>query len=327
MYTHRYNKAFTMLELIFVIIILGIVASIGSTVIAKVYESYIIQRAVHNASIKTELAINQLANRLAYRIDVSMLARKPGNTGYNGAGANPDIYPIFNVPIGQQNTYTAMEWINYDNDGFASSLQPGWSGFVDLNASAYASIKSIGSDLAQEQTVLTNLGVANNPAIVFLGTDEYRNNAGASFIYDALTMYNPAGSIFPVTLAAGDVLTFTAGGDRTLGQMVYSEFYQLASSAYAVVPQRDATVGAVGPNGGSMITTNAEVWDLMFYYNYQPWVTGSTIANAPSSLLLKNVSVFRFKQEEHSIRIKLCTIEPIGDDDQISICKEKAVIR
>lgn len=326
MHIKFYRKAFTMLELIFVIVILGIVASIGSSIIVQVYESYIIQRAVHNASLKTELAINQLSNRLSYRIDVSMLARKPSNNGYSWAGPDPDIYPIFNVPIGQQNNYTGMEWINYDNDGFAATTTPGWSGFVDLDASDSASIKSIGSDLGQEQTILTNLGIVKNPAIIFRGTDEYKNNLGVPSNYDALNMYNPNGSIFPVTLAVGDVLTF-AGGDRTAGQMVYSEFYQLATSAYAVVPERNPAVGAIGPNGGSMITTTAEVWDLRFYYNYQPWILGSTIVNAPSSILLKNVSVFRFKQEIHSIRIKLCSIEPIGDDNQISICKEKAVIR
>jgi len=63
------KKAFSMLELVFVIAILGIVASISSSVIVQVYESYIMQRAVHNASIDTELAINQITNRLTYRID------------------------------------------------------------------------------------------------------------------------------------------------------------------------------------------------------------------------------------------------------------------
>ena len=57
-----------MLELIFVIVILGIVSSIGAEIIAKIYGQYIIQRAQHRASIKTELAATQIANRLRYAI-------------------------------------------------------------------------------------------------------------------------------------------------------------------------------------------------------------------------------------------------------------------
>jgi len=57
------RRGFSMLELIFVIVILGIVSSIGAEIIANVYESYIVQRAQHRASIKTELAAIQIANR------------------------------------------------------------------------------------------------------------------------------------------------------------------------------------------------------------------------------------------------------------------------
>ncbi|MCW8821398.1 MAG: prepilin-type N-terminal cleavage/methylation domain-containing protein, partial [Sulfurovum sp.] len=62
------RTAFSMLELIFVIIILGIVSSIGAEIIAQVYESYIVQRATHRSSIKTELAATQIANRLTYAV-------------------------------------------------------------------------------------------------------------------------------------------------------------------------------------------------------------------------------------------------------------------
>ncbi len=52
---YKKSHAFTMLELIMVIVILGIVSSIGSSLIAKTFESYIVQRALHKASMATEL--------------------------------------------------------------------------------------------------------------------------------------------------------------------------------------------------------------------------------------------------------------------------------
>lgn len=64
-----------MLELIFVIIILGIVSSIGSQIIVQVYESYIVQRAQYRATMKTELALTQIANRLRYAIPGTVISR------------------------------------------------------------------------------------------------------------------------------------------------------------------------------------------------------------------------------------------------------------
>jgi len=304
-FTQRYG--FTMVEAIFVIVILGIVASVGSSIIVKVYESYIMEKAIHNASAKTELAINQIANRLVYRIDQSMLARDPTTTVYT---YGTTVYPIREVPLGSVDTYRGLEWIGYDNDGFSASSSPAWSGFVDLNASSYGSLISTASNFASENTILNNLaggGGAGNPAIYFLGESEYKNGS----FYDAMCMYNNTGCIFPVTLS-GNTLTIT-GGDIATGQMIYTEMYQLVASAYAVIPVVTTAVNGV------------PLWDLRFYYNYQPWL-GQTLANASSSLLLKNVSVFRFKHEINSVRIKLCTLEQIGDT-HISICKEKAVIR
>jgi len=305
------RQAFTMLELIFVIVILGIVASIGSSMIAQVYESYISQRAVHAASIKTELAINQLANRLAYRIDMSMLARIPATTGY----ASPaNVYSIKDVPLANINQYRALEWIGYDNDSFSAANPPIWSGFVDLNASSFTSLITPGSQLTLLKTIHDNIagGVANNPALIFMGANDYKQGTP----YGTLCMYSNNGCISPLDWPTVDhILPFTPGvGARTNGDMYYSEMYQLVSSAYAVIPEVAPAVNGVN------------VWNLKFYYNYQPWL-GETYSDGDNATLLENVSVFRFKQEQNSIRIKLCVIEKIGSTSQISICKEKAVIR
>jgi len=310
--TYKEKKdGFTLLELVFVIVILGIVSSITSSIIAKVYETYITQRAMHNASLKSDLAINQLSNRLLYRVDNSVLARVPGNTGM-GAGNALALRNISSTTP-NKNNYTALEWIAYDNDGFTAQNQPSWSGFCDLNASTYTSVVTTGSNLDFEQTVLTNilgtsLSATDRPALIFMGNTYVPNTP-----YEASCMYNANGCIFPITVPlSGTNITLSNDGNRTAGQMMYSEFYQLVASAYAVVPENNA-------NG---------TFDLRLYSSYQPWL-GENYTQGKSSLLAKNVSVFRFSQETNSIRIKLCTIERIGEnnDSTISICKEKAVIR
>jgi len=320
-----------MIELIMVIVILGIVASIGSQVIVQIYESYIVQRAVHNASLKTELAVTQLANRLLYRIDASVVARVPGNIGFNVAN---DIVPLRNIQQAQANTHTALEWIGYDNDGFStqgSAAQgnlPAWSGFVDLAASGANQITSTGSAFNAEAAILSNLFPGmQNPAIIF-STNNYRTNVGFGVPYAANCLHatDGTGCIFPVNIIANNILTFTGGGDRVANTMIYAEFYKLAGSAYAVVPVQTPVNGNDIQVTGQTINGTA-VWDLRFFYDYQPWEGENYLTNAQNrSTLLTKVSVFRFTQETNSVRVKLCTIETIGTQD-ISICKEKAVIR
>ncbi len=321
---HKLHRAFTMIELIFVIVILGIVASIGSQIIVKVYEGYIIQSAVHDASIKTELAINQLANRLVYRIDMSMLARKsPAIDGVTHLTlSDNDAYAVQYLPLDQVNNYPILEWIGYDNDGLSAYGRPSWSGFTDLNSSTFSRLKTTGSLLTNEGQIMDYYtgSTTEGAAIIFLGDTDYRNDGGS---YEAKCMYRGNGCIFPITLnGTPETFDFHSGtandGNRTVGTMIYSEFYQLATSAFAVVPENEHTL-AVGK-------INVKVNDLRFYYGYQPW-ENENYTNGKNALLLKNVSVFRFKKEPNSIRIKICVVERIGDTDKISICKEKAVIR
>jgi prepilin-type N-terminal cleavage/methylation domain-containing protein len=308
-----FTKAFTLLEVIFVIVILGVVASIGSSIIVQTFDSYIIQRSVHDASIKTELAINQLANRLTYRMDLSLLARKPGQTG---TVEGTDFYPARSVPLDKRETFTALEWISYDSDSFEAYLVPRWSGYCDLNSSqtTFNQIDSVGSNNNHMPTIIkhyTGTIDGTGGALRFL-TASYGPEA-----YSTACLYGGSGNqgcMFPVNTKNAKLFTFTGDGNRTAGQMVYSEFYQYTTSAFAVVPEKSDTINGL------------DVYDLNFYYGYQPW-QNENYKNGKKSTLLKNVSVFRFRKEENSIRLKICVIERISDTDQISICKEKAVIR
>ena len=173
------TKAFTLLEVIMVIMILGIVSGMSSKVIVGVYESYLNQKALHNASLNV---------------------------------LEDDVYPIYLVPIpddnsSENNEYSGLEWIGYENDGFSASKSPAWSGFCDLNSSAssFTSISSTGSNLDLENTILKNLagGNAGNPAIFFMGNNEYKTNTD----YETLCMYQANGCIFPVTLSGTTLIS------------------------------------------------------------------------------------------------------------------------
>ena len=211
-HTVKKRPAFSMLELIFVIVILGIVASIGSEIIAKVYESYITQRSQHKASIKTQIVLNQIANRIRNAIPGTIIRRSGGLGG---------IVESLDAPMGfGANTYDVLQWVGSDMDSFkaitanaltAAARRPGWSGFCDLAASdAAGNIASPGSNFALTNAIQANLGGNGFFAIYFPN-----NNAAG----------NPVGYM---GIGAGNAITL-AGAAAPI-----SERYKLAWSSYAL---------------------------------------------------------------------------------------------
>lgn len=311
--TLSFRPAFTMLELVFVIVILGIVSSIGAELIARVYENYIVQRALQRSSAKTELVASQIANRLAYSIPRTVIARLNNST----------FTSIDNAPA---KTYNILEWIASDADSFtaitsAANRQPGWSGFCDVNDTANTTINSIsspGSNFGLANTIITNLSGTNakslaNAGILFPGT------------YDENTLGfkgSLSGDIFVsrVNTYAGTTITSL---DNTNANGV-KEHYKLAWSAYAIVPTQ--VTGAELTERG--FQTTDKIYDLILHYNFQPW-DGLYYDDAATkkTTLIRNVSVFNFLGTGSSIRFKLCVQENIGQTHPITTCKEKAVIR
>jgi Tfp pilus assembly major pilin PilA len=260
-----------MLELVFVIVILGIVASIGSEIIVKVYESYIVQRAQHRATLKTELAATQIAKRLESAIPGTIVRRNALSGGVI-EGINDDMSL-------DGDDYIALQWVSADTDSFNTyndaTQKVGWSGFCDINVSTKNSIVTPGSELSLANTIKGNLGSTSNFAIYF----PYDTNT---------TAYFGSGTTDTITL------------DNNTSHIV--EHYKLAWTSYALV----VTDG-----------------DLYLHYNFSPEL-GVDIGNT-KSLLMKNISTFKFMGAGRTIRFKICKQEPISEDVNITACKEKAV--
>ncbi len=286
----KMRAAYTLLELTFAIAILGIVASIGSEIIVKVYEQYIVQRAQYKASFKTELSALEIANRLRYAI--------PGTVYRIKDDASTE--PFASALTATGDVYRGLQWIAYDGESFdatASSTprQPGWSGFCDLNASSRDTIVTPGSNLAMAQTIISNLG---------------GNIIGSSIIFANETNTSIDNNISGIS---GNTITLSHSSvPRRL-----SEHYKLAWTSYALVALKNDGSGTICP------ATDA-LCDLYLFYNFSP-THAASLTGASKSLLLKNVSTFKFTGTENTIRFKICRDENIGLDVNITACKEKAV--
>ncbi len=198
MMMQRLRQGFSMLELVLVIVVLGIVSSIGAEIIANVYQGYIVQRAQHRASIKTEIAATQIANRLAYAIPGTVVRRRL---------TAASISAPTDITLPGNNNDNLLQWVGADMDSFNVG---GWSGFADVNASSYTKISTPGSNLGLVNIIRTNLGLtAVSPQIYF-----------------------PA----ETGLVSAPVTTPLAGTNITLNPATAKivEHYKLATSSYAL---------------------------------------------------------------------------------------------
>ena len=302
------RSAFTMLELVFVIVILGIVSSIGSTIIADVYGNYIVQRSLYNATLKTDLAVKQIAARLALRMNNTIIGRRPSDN---------DIINIISLTPADSD-HVILEWIGYDNDSFSATATPGWSGFCDINDSTQSLLDTPGSNLANTSTIITNLGGDPTSDLAILFNGAFYNNASNTMYNVGGLGYNsiPYTTISPVTITAPRTLTMADVNPKT----VYDQ-YKLVWSAYAIVPVQQSQ------NLNTDID-ESKLFDLELRYNYQPW-NGIQYDNANTlrKTLVKDVTVFKFRGVGETLRIKLCVQEKISASETVNICKEKAVIR
>lgn len=319
------HSAFTMIELVMVIVVFGIVASIGAEIVAKLYENYLRTRAINRLESQTEIVLEQVAKRLQYRIKESVRANNN-----NGAAANwvalSSAVPGYNI----------IEWIGISNESFlgehnGTSVVPGWSGFIDMShvstdhdnriLSTSGSRLDFANDIIKTLTnnaiAMDGTAGAQRPALFFKGSkpgtfsNYYENattiannpyarrvrcvNSNCALNHTILQLNSNA--------ANDDLIDYDGDGTPDL----YEQYY-LSHTAYALVP--------VG---------NANDFNLTLRYNYQPW-EGETYTNGLSSILAQNVSTFRILQTGDTIRIKLC----IHDNNQsgnfdFSACKEKAI--
>ena len=301
------KKAFSLIEVIFVLVILGIIASISSQIIVQVYENHITQRAVYNVSTKTELAINQIVNRLTYSIINSAIAKDPtSSTNYK---------LLTDLDLSTDTNLTVLEWIGYDNDSFAAGSTPYWSGVANYETATKSMFETPGSQLGKVDTIIKNLsknkvglnGSTQQPAVIF----QPRTGEGDAINGSCMGLVdNNISCIYAVSENNATSFSF----ENIAKSKTISERYQLSWSAYALVPRLKS-------NG---------LYDLNLHFNYQPWETPSEKYNSTTTstkTLITNVSVFKFTQSGDIIQLKLCATENIGQNFNISTCKEKAILR
>jgi type II secretory pathway pseudopilin PulG len=309
------RAAFTMLELIFVIVIMGIIGKFGVEFLMQAYNGFIFSAAQNRLQSQSEAAVTLIATRLQYRIKDSIIARMNDGTNSFRALANAN------------GSERILEWVGYDIDGWrgrwnGSKNQPTWSGFIDVDAiddtkSLYTSdatttrLVTPGSDLSMADNIILDLSYANadinSSAIKFIGGN---SNILTGYGWDG-TATDQNGTMLPISSDTSNGFRPLIGTGNWDLVDIY-EYYQLAWTAYAIVH--------------SEVTINGKPSGILtLWYDYQPWL-GERYTDGTSAILAEHVDTFRFRSIGDVIKIQVCTTdEDIFKDGEYSVCKEKTI--
>ena len=350
------KRGFTLIELVFVIVVLGIISMFGADLYTKIYKSYVHVRAVNQLEARTQNAMMLITNRLEDRIKSSTIGRDL---------AVNDFVPISDLTNPR---FDILEWIGQSVETRnINQRTPGWSGFMsmsqlrdttwvaDTNNAGYIAdtrtpfnMVSLGSNFPQVARIVGNLRATtyNRPstntqvAVIFrvVTNDASPTSVGIGFGYDRAVWADGRNRVLiavgtPSAAGSGSM----EGETITINQypfnpnnaksQEFSEQYYIAHSAYAIVPANVVTY--TKDNAGNL----SKNFDLVLRYNYRPWSTvagdATSYNRASSSLLAEDVSLFRFKDDNGAVALKLCMRDDGRNFDpaelDLNVCKAQVV--
>ncbi len=302
------RKSFTMIELIFVIVIMGFLGKFGVEFLFQAYDGYIKTKIFNDLQSNSSSAVEYVSNKLKNRIKSSTIVREEDDSfepldGYDKATAN------------------IIEWIGADIESFRGIDNPYWSGVLDLSASDKTKLVPLNSDLDEVddliQILSDNNSTIDDAAIYFIGSNSLSTGASApSWGWDGNTTKfdTQTEKIHPIVRSGNNFAPANSAGDTIadgFNGVTAFEYYQLAWTAYAI--------GIDDYNN----TTNAGT--LTLWYGYQPW-KGHSYRDANKKIaIMRNVSTFQFLGMNSLIKIQVCTKSLLIKDEEYSICKEKTI--
>lgn len=304
------KKAFTLIELIFVIVLLSIISMFGADLYVKIYNSYTNNRATSDLEGETERTLNIITSLLRDRVKQTVIGRATDN------GEHPDGVFVYLDQV--QEEHDVLEWIGKSTEtqyiGSTKGLL-GWSGF-DIKMAVPSGdfvIQSPGSSLKDANNILTSLN-AGTKSFGIIFNDDRRPDAN-SFGYDHKT-YNHT-NIGTVSITGNDTMQISGLTSRNKNR------YFLVHTAYAIVPVLDNNAADVSVGG-----IKSNTYNLLLYYDFQPWEK-EKYENGKSVVLAKNVTMFRFAYDNNSVAVKLCMRDNNRNFDaeklDFIVCKSQVV--
>lgn len=303
----KFRNAFTMLELVFVIVIMGIIGKFGVEFLAQAYKGFIFTNVNNSLQTSSATAVEFISIRLQDRIKDSIIART--------SDAN---FSTNFIALGSASGegYTVLEWVGADVDGFRGNSddnitvptfnKPNWSGVIDIDLSNNTTLVSPATDTTKTNELISILSDGgsdiNSSAIYFVGSS---SDVRTGYGWDGVAITDQNKTMHPIHSGANSN-EFNSANANTFSEIY--EYYKLAWTAYAVAMEDYNTTTKMGT--------------LKLYYNYQPW-NGERYSDGNSSTIMENVSTFQFMAIGSLVKIQVCTKSNLVEE--YALCKEKTI--
>ena len=296
-----FRRAFTLLELIIVIVLLGIVGVMSTDIVSQTYRNYVYQKEVADLQSRSKQLVDQITQYLERSI-------KPSVARLDGVN-HASVWDIGLSDANQSNN-AYLEWIGKDlesqrGEWNGTMVYPGYSGLANVRDSNGTNVITTDCNLSLIDPIQNRL---TGETLIMAGVNRYRT--ALYFVYansdgtvEQRFWVNPT-SLFGITGLDSPV--------KGVIQLAFAppeigELYYLAYSAYAIQLENDGT--------------------LQLYQNFRPW-NGEVIdqIRIDPLVLMENVTSFEYWSESQGtmLRFKVCLR---GDDAQVRVCKEGVVLR
>jgi prepilin-type N-terminal cleavage/methylation domain-containing protein len=355
------RKAFTLIELIVVIVIMGILSNITFDVLSKVYKNYVYTKEINKLSVKLDSAIELISSRLKGRVRNSVIVTKYPLKWTDSDDSKIDFKSISRVEDAD-GEYKIIEWIGKDYeakngmwDSYLNHIQTGWSGFIDLGYdthkiqddpkefnltspdSNFTIVKLIDRNITKSLGYNEDPFDSNTTTLIFAGI-----NGGGQIIEDINQSYGwyldedknrTAKAVFGILdynterNSSGLYTNMRISSITENNDTVLWARYFMTRSAYALVPVENNQTMADG--------RKINDYNLTFIYNYQPWQGdwwNGTHGDSNHTLVASHITEVRFKKDVSTsiLRLYICIQSPdiIIDKDNdryLTLCKEKAI--
>ncbi|GHV07703.1 hypothetical protein AGMMS50229_14950 [Campylobacterota bacterium] len=342
------RRGFTLIELVFSLVIIAIVGMVTTEIISRVYERFAISREMELAQGEMRRVLDQIGARFQYRVKNSAIGRNTIAAAGTDEIIAIDDPALVQTVVGGATGFDMLEWVQIAYESQRGgviptcgvSLYDGWSGVALAGADSKMTLpfSDLCAALVIERNVMGVTAGAGPMGDAHFGTNENspvvlvyagRDGRGDYFSGQAQlanwnwkldgSMSNYAGigwsGVVPGTMESN--LSLPHGTDNKPQMAVDSSRFR----SYFFTREANA------------LWVDADK-RLKLYTHYQPWHgdTGNgSYKNGQESTLLEHVTRFLFSERGGVVRLVLCVESPdlmelLGDNAPVEFCREKVVL-
>ena len=288
------KRAFTMVELIMTIVIMGILSGGTYISLSHLYTKSAKSKAISELSFDTTLISNQISALLYHRVPATVIGFKPSDGSFES---------IYNL----SKEYEVLEWIGTDFESYRAKK---YSSFIDF-------VKS-DKDANMTYSPDTQIQDINSTALMFSGAYDEGIVYGVDF-NDSFGWYgNGRNLIYDINeTSTGSEIILTSKPS-----IIYEKYY-LLKSAYAITKYEDI-------NATCLVDSNIIATDktLLFFYDYYPWRGETFCQDGRVTVLSNEAKGFEIDFVNGNLQFNLTLEREIrkrGKNLNIQISKQKVV--